>query len=279
MSRLSKVMSLLILPVIVLSFQGTILAQDDPETAADFVSLGLTLAPEGDLEQAIEAFDQALALDPAFVDAYLWRGLAYSSLEEADMDQATADWEQAVELYTVIIENEPAAMETAITLLRREVVLGMLQNDVTDDVQTASDILSEIIEAEPENGIAYYHRALANFLLDEHDSGIADFEMAVELDDTVAERLRADQIYAFAYTYSVGNLTGKITQEGIEELCPGSVFLCSESDQEEIGIRLIRPLELICKYVTLVGEENAIANATGLRDFLEFRTGKTCGSL
>jgi hypothetical protein len=58
------------------------------------LSEGLALAWRGDLDGAIAAFDQAIALKPKFAFAYLNRGLAYQ--REGEAERAAADLDLAI---------------------------------------------------------------------------------------------------------------------------------------------------------------------------------------
>jgi hypothetical protein len=64
------------------------------DAASAHVPDGLALAWQGDLDDAIAAFDRAIAAAPRSADAYLNRGMAYRS--KGDLDRAIADFNRAV---------------------------------------------------------------------------------------------------------------------------------------------------------------------------------------
>jgi tetratricopeptide (TPR) repeat protein len=68
----------------------------DPKYAAAYNSRGLTYYKKGDYDRAIADYNQALALDPNFADAYCNRGAAY--LAKGNYDRAIADCDQAIRL-------------------------------------------------------------------------------------------------------------------------------------------------------------------------------------
>jgi tetratricopeptide (TPR) repeat protein len=63
--------------------------------AAAQLTDGLTLAWQGELDRAIDAFDRAIRADPDLSVAYLNRGLAYQS--KGNLRRALADLNRAVE--------------------------------------------------------------------------------------------------------------------------------------------------------------------------------------
>jgi tetratricopeptide (TPR) repeat protein len=60
-----------------------------PLTASDYAARGKAYLEQGDYEQAIAAFSEALRLDPVDTDAYRSRGNAY--YEQGEHDLALAD--------------------------------------------------------------------------------------------------------------------------------------------------------------------------------------------
>jgi tetratricopeptide (TPR) repeat protein len=66
----------------------------DPNSAAAHTNRGNVYLDQGDYEQAIAAYNQALAINPNYVIAYINRGQAYKAL--GDPGQAGADFNQAL---------------------------------------------------------------------------------------------------------------------------------------------------------------------------------------
>ena len=57
---------------------------------------GVDYDEQGQLDSAIDEFDEAIALDPQLAEAYYNRGTAY--LDKGNYDQAIADFNQAIEI-------------------------------------------------------------------------------------------------------------------------------------------------------------------------------------
>ena len=66
------------------------------QTAEDYFNRGMAYYEQDNYDQAIEAFTQAITLDPNDADAYFYRGIAYGAKE--DNDRAIADFTQAIRL-------------------------------------------------------------------------------------------------------------------------------------------------------------------------------------
>ena len=66
----------------------------DPNSAAAYTNRGNVYLDQGDYEQAIAAYNQALAINPTYIIAYINRGQAYKALN--DLGQAGADFNQAL---------------------------------------------------------------------------------------------------------------------------------------------------------------------------------------
>uniref|UniRef100_UPI00404905C4 tetratricopeptide repeat protein n=1 Tax=Fulvivirga sp. TaxID=1931237 RepID=UPI00404905C4 len=75
------------------------IAPKAPQTHYD---LGYTYFLMGNNEKAIAAFDQAIAFDRNFAEAYLNRGSI--KLQSGDLDGACADWQLAANLGMAMVE-------------------------------------------------------------------------------------------------------------------------------------------------------------------------------
>ena len=97
----------------------------------------------GQLNMAIEAYSDAIALDPRYAVAYINRGVAY--FRSGEVDKAIDDYSQAIVLQTAIANYNKA------------------------------------IELDPDLAVAYYYRGLAYAEKGDFDEAIADFTKAIKL--------------------------------------------------------------------------------------------------
>jgi tetratricopeptide (TPR) repeat protein len=73
--------------------------QDESALAGVYFSLGYIYGLQGDLDEALSYYTQAVECNPGLVSAYNNRGVAYlSRREEGDLQRAISDFSQAIEL-------------------------------------------------------------------------------------------------------------------------------------------------------------------------------------
>jgi len=82
--------------LLAVSCNKTGLKQTTPQTAEDYHARGLEYLNNGDYDNAIADFTQAINLNPYSAEAYFNRGEAYTN--EGDYDRAIADYNQAIRL-------------------------------------------------------------------------------------------------------------------------------------------------------------------------------------
>jgi tetratricopeptide (TPR) repeat protein len=83
------------LPLPVQSLPVNAIAQvNSPSTAQDFLDQGVKRLQQGDLEAAINNFNEAIRLNPNYAQAYGNRGIAYSRLQQ--YEKALADYNQYI---------------------------------------------------------------------------------------------------------------------------------------------------------------------------------------
>ena len=131
---------------------------------------GLVIRSAGHLrdaayDAAVADADAAIAIDPAYADAYYYRGYAHE--EAGRVDAARADFDKAVEL----------GLAPAFAMRARGRV-KFLEGDFAG----AYDDFDAIIAAAPEDEEAYRLRGAAAHVLERWAQAEADFSKAIELD-------------------------------------------------------------------------------------------------
>jgi tetratricopeptide (TPR) repeat protein len=167
---------------------------------------GIDYERKKDVRAAIDAYSNAVTINPQYYEAYLQRGKAYANLRK--MEQAIADYstaigidpkvtagyilrgelyarmgyrEQAIEDYTTAISIDP---KNAAAFLQR----GALYFDEkytyrasNEDKMKALADFSQVIELEPANLRAYELRAGVYFSLKDDAKALADYDRAIFL--------------------------------------------------------------------------------------------------
>jgi tetratricopeptide (TPR) repeat protein len=137
--------------------------------AARLVRRGDELARKGDTAAALEAYGEALRLDPRSAVAHNNRGLVRHRRGEAD--DAVADFDAAVRLdpnLAVAYLNRGAARQRK----------GELKQALAD--------YAEAIRLEPTSAVAHNNRGLAHHEAGDHGRALADFDRALALDPKFA---------------------------------------------------------------------------------------------
>jgi tetratricopeptide (TPR) repeat protein len=114
--------------------------------------------------EALEAYDQAIQMEPDQPEPYYWRGRVYISTGETD--RAFNDFKKAVELnpsYGEALDN-----------------LGWLCTEI-GKYEEGAQYLSRSISLKPDNAWAYYQRGHCYFKLGDQQAALEDAKMACEL--------------------------------------------------------------------------------------------------
>ncbi len=149
--------------------------QADPSNVAAWDNLGCALRDERhDIDAALVAFDQALSIDPDYVESLQERG--YTLTLKKKHRQGLADLDRALVL----------APEHTTARFRRAVTRGS-----SGDLQGALDDLSMLIQALPENPTLYLQRGIAHLNLGSNDLALSDLDKAVLLDPKLTSAYQA----------------------------------------------------------------------------------------
>ena len=119
----------------------------------------------GELDLAIQDYDEAIRLDPEGAGLFLNRGLVYAT--KADYERAVSNFDKAIELYPnfgLAFQNRCMAM----TLL--------------DRLEQALEDCNESLRLQPENPMAFDSRARTFWLMGREDEARGDLEAARALD-------------------------------------------------------------------------------------------------
>ena len=147
--------------ILILPFKTQALAgpkSSTPISGKDFIVSGVEKAARGELQQAIEDFTQAIALDSNLVVAYSNRCFVYIQLE--DYQHATEDCTQALQRNP---KNAEAYLNRGVAHYRQ----GRYQAAVADYNQL-------ITQLNPVDHRAYYNRGLVRFEQKDYQGAIAD---------------------------------------------------------------------------------------------------------
>jgi RNA polymerase sigma factor (sigma-70 family) len=139
--------------------------QGNPQDAAAYLKRGRIYLNQGDYDQAIADFNQALQLDPKSAGAYFSRGRANKL--KGNYDQALADYNQAIQFNPQMV----AAY----------VNRGQIYN-MADRYDDAIADFNQALQRDPERPIPYLDRGVAYGAKSDYDKAIADFSSALALD-------------------------------------------------------------------------------------------------
>ena len=164
-------------------------------SATDALGAGNRLLDAGETERAIDAFLQAVKMDPDLAEAYFKLGIAYS-LVEKDLDLQTGDavTTENTGKGTEKKKNSEKAFESAVTAYKKLIeankedhvahfYLGLTYNKLNKDDDAARE-LREAVKLKPDN--TEYQTELGSILikLAKYYEAVAALKKAIELDPT-----------------------------------------------------------------------------------------------
>jgi len=156
------------------------ISDDYATTPAIYINLGNIYSGKGNDEKAISDFDQAIALDPDYAEAYRERGITYGN--KGDLDQAIADLSKAIELFPDFADAYHD---------RGNVYSGK------GDIDNAISDLNQAIIIDPNFAEAYHDRGDVYNTKGEIDNAIADYNKAIAIDPYFSDayKSRAEAFY------------------------------------------------------------------------------------
>ena len=140
------------------------------EKAEDFLIQGEEKYRKGDRQGAIEAFSQAIELDPNYVEAYYNRGTVRYIL--GDNKGAIADFNE-------VLRINP-------NLFQAYVNRGNARDDSGDSQGAIADY-NEAVRINPSDSKAYYNRGVTRSRLGDNKGAIADYNEALRINPNYAK--------------------------------------------------------------------------------------------
>jgi serine/threonine protein kinase/Tfp pilus assembly protein PilF len=128
-------------------------------------TLGRALVKRGSHLEASDEFSGALELDPQYVDAWIYRGVAYLNLGK---------WDRALEDFSKAIDLDANAVVAWSNRGYVHLLLGQPDKALVD--------CSKAIEIDPKYVFAWVNRGLIHQRLGQPDKAITDYTKAIELD-------------------------------------------------------------------------------------------------
>ena len=144
-------------------------------TGADFLELGIDKMRQGNYQEAIENFNQAIDVEKDFAVAYSDRCLAYLQLQ--DYHQAVTDCTQAINFAP---DNSEAYLNRGVAHYRQR------------DYQAAIVDLNRAVALKPSDFRAYYNRGLARAGDGKDSEAILDFNLALTQIPRISSLMLAD---------------------------------------------------------------------------------------
>ena len=141
----------------------------DPNYVEVYMFRGFALEKKGEYDRAIKNYSRAIELNPKYVEAYYFRGSAWR--KKGQYDKAISDYSRAIELNP---KYASAYNYRGSTWGKK----GEYDKAIID--------FNRAIELDPQCAMAYYSRGLALRLKSEYILSISDFNRAIELDPQYA---------------------------------------------------------------------------------------------
>jgi tetratricopeptide (TPR) repeat protein len=129
----------------------------ESQTAVHYFK-GISYAIQGQYDQAISQYNQAIAINPTFASAYFSRGVAYAQ-SRGQYDQALSDFSKAIEISPQFAK---AYKDRGFAYYKK----GQYDQAITD--------YSKAIEINPRFADAYFNRAVAYYSKGEYEKAWDD---------------------------------------------------------------------------------------------------------
>lgn len=188
-------------------------------TAEQWLQQGIAFEQQNDLGSAIEAYNEALTLNPQYYESYLYRGAVFLKLgkfNEAMADFNTAvsirpqatdayyglaylytisqNWQFAIDDYSKIIAINP---NSSLAYFRRgSLIYSIYRNSAEKDkLRAATADFSMFIQLEPTKVDGYVARADTYFALGKYDKAEIDYTQAINMEPNTSYYEKRSQCY------------------------------------------------------------------------------------
>jgi len=146
----------------------------NPIEARSFVEKGKLLYRDDNDTEAVEAFKQAIALDPTLAEAHFRLGLAYEALNKAE--EAENEYKKAVEGYKKYFENEENGNDAEAHYDLGQTYSGLHQySDAIREFRQATKLRSDDADI-------LYDLGMAHTKLAQYSEAAAAFSKSLEID-------------------------------------------------------------------------------------------------
>jgi len=155
------------------------LSPEDIEKVKQLFGAANTLLNNGDAQQAVQKYNEAISIAPSIPGLYINRGLAYISLSK--YPEAITDADKALEL-----------SETDLSLRSQLAIayqIKALAIQSQGDNKTAVELYSKAIAIDPYNPKFRNGRGNSYRLLEQYQEALADYTEAIKLDATIPHPL------------------------------------------------------------------------------------------
>jgi tetratricopeptide (TPR) repeat protein len=147
-------------------------AAADPSQARSYLEKGRELYRNDEDSRAVEAFQQALKLDPNLSEAHFRLGLAYEALDKAE--EAEASYKKATETYKTYLQGTPDDAEAHYNLGQTYAALHQYRDAVREYRQAT--------RLKEDDSDVYYDLGMALSKLAQYDEAVGAFAKSLEID-------------------------------------------------------------------------------------------------